>query len=120
MSLAHGLDENNSFPVWQTAGYIFNNEKQAITISRRTITMALHNLFGTLQSFTYAGSQAGQYYSLPQLEAHNVGPVSRLPVSIRIVLESVLRNVDGKKVTEGDVRRLSNWKPNEERTAEIP
>jgi aconitate hydratase len=82
--------------------------------------MTLHNLFGTLQSFTYSGSLAGQYYSLPQLEAHDVGQVSRLPVSIRIVLESVLRNVDGKKVTEDDVRRLANWRPNEERTAEIP
>ena len=46
--------------------------------------------------------------------------MSRLPVSIRIVLESVLRNCDGKKITEEHVRQLANWKPNEERTNEIP
>jgi aconitate hydratase len=75
----------------------------------------LHNLFNTLQSFS-----AGQFYSLPQLEKEGVGPVSRLPVSIRVVLESVLRNYDGKKITEKDVRRLANWGANAERTDEIP
>ena len=45
---------------------------------------------------------------------------SRLPVSIRIVLESVLRNCDGKKVTEEHVRQLAAWKPNAPRTEEIP
>ncbi len=79
-----------------------------------------HNLFNTLQSFTFGGGQTAQYYSLPQLEAEGVGPISKLPVSIRIVLESVLRNVDGKRVTEADVRGLANWQPNAERTAEIP
>jgi len=49
-----------------------------------------------------------------------VGPVSRLPVSIRLVLESVLRNCDGKKVHEKNVKELANWKPTETRTAEIP
>jgi aconitate hydratase len=79
-----------------------------------------HNLFGTLQQFSFADGKSGQYYSLPQLEAEGVGPVSKLPVSIRIVLESVLRNVDGKRVQEDDVRRLANWKAVEDRTAEIP
>ncbi len=74
-----------------------------------------HNLFNTLQSFS-----AGQFYSLPQLETEGVGPVSRLPVSIRIVLESVLRNYDGKKITENDVRTLANWRALAERTDEIP
>src|SRR6185369_8986292 len=46
--------------------------------------------------------------------------VSKLPISIRIVLESVLRNYDGKRITEDNVRRLANWKPNELRTEEIP
>ena len=50
------------------------------------------------------------FYSLPALEKAGVGKVSRLPVSIRIVLESVLRNCDGKKVTEQHVRELANWK----------
>src|SRR5689334_14765527 len=79
-----------------------------------------HNLYNTLQQFTYADGQTSRYYSLPQLEAAGVGPISRLPVSIRIVLESVLRNVDGKRVTESDVRDLANWGPNDERVREIP
>src|SRR5205085_6790071 len=58
--------------------------------------------------------------SLPQLEKAGVGPVSKLPVSIRIVLESVLRNCDGKRVSEQNVRALANWKPNAPRTEEIP
>jgi len=74
-----------------------------------------HNLFNSLQRF-----DAGQFYSLPQLEKEGVGPVSKLPVSIRIVLESLLRNFDGKKVEEEDIRTLANWKPNAERTEEIP
>ena len=56
-----------------------------------------------------ARAREGQFYSLPQLEKEGVGPVSRLPVSIRIVLESVLRNCDGQKITEDDVRALANW-----------
>jgi Aconitase A len=79
-----------------------------------------HNLFDTLQTFTVAGGKTGQFYSLPQLERAGVGPISRLPVSIRIVLESVLRNYDGKRITENDVRTLANWQPKAERTAEIP
>ena len=57
---------------------------------------------------------------MPALEAAGIGKISRLPVSIRIVLESVLRNCDGKKVTEAHVRQLANWKPNAARTDEIP
>src|ERR1044072_8389449 len=79
-----------------------------------------HNLFNTLQNFQSGGGRAGRFYSLPQLEQEGVGPISRLPVSIRIVLESVLRNVDGKKVTEANVRELANWKADAERTEEIP
>lgn len=79
-----------------------------------------HQLFDSLQTFQTGSGQTGQYYSLPQLEKAGVGPISKLPVSIRIVLESVLRNVDGKKVAEDDVRTLANWQPNAERTEEIP
>ncbi len=79
-----------------------------------------HNLFNTRQSFTLASGRQGTLYSLPALEAAGVGKISRLPVSIRIVLESVLRNCDGKKVTEAHVRQLANWQPNAPRTAEIP
>jgi len=79
-----------------------------------------HNLFDSLQTFTTAAGKTGQLYALPQLEKAGIGPVSRLPVSIRIVLESVLRNYDGQKITEEDVRTLANWRPTETRTAEIP
>src|SRR5579859_115667 len=79
-----------------------------------------HNLFGTLQNFELGSGQQGKFYSLPALEKAGVGPVSKLPVSIRLVLESVLRNCDGKKVAEANVKELANWKPTETRTAEIP
>src|ERR1041385_8569630 len=79
-----------------------------------------HNLFNTFQSFTAGDGRTGQLYSLPQLEKEGIGPISRLPVSIRIVLESVLRNYDGKRITEENVRQLANWQPNGERTEEIP
>jgi len=76
--------------------------------------------FNSLQQFTPAPGLAGQFYSLPQLEKENVGPVSKLPVSIRIVLESLVRNFDGKRITEEDIRGLANWEPNAARTEEIP
>ncbi|MGO8837070.1 MAG: aconitate hydratase AcnA [Limisphaerales bacterium] len=79
-----------------------------------------HNLFDTLQPFDAGNGKSGQIYSLPALEKAGVGPVSRLPVSIRLVLESVLRNCDGKRVNEAAVRTLANWKPAESRTEEIP
>ncbi|HEY6167060.1 MAG TPA: aconitate hydratase [Verrucomicrobiae bacterium] len=79
-----------------------------------------HNLFNTLQSFDLGNGKQGKFYSLPALEKAGVGPISRLPVSIRIVLESVLRNCDGKKVSEANVKELANWMPTESRTAEIP
>jgi aconitate hydratase len=59
------------------------------------------------------------YYSLPEL-ARQYPNVKRMPVSLRIVLESVLRNCDGKKVTRQHVEQLANWQPNAERVEEIP
>jgi len=79
-----------------------------------------HNLFHSLQTFDAGSGRTGGFYSLPQLEREGIGPVSRLPVSIRIVLESVLRNCDGKKITEKDVRALAQWGATAERTQEIP
>ena len=79
-----------------------------------------HSLFNSLQSFKIKDDLTGHFYSLPELERQGVGPISRLPVSIRIVLESVLRNYDGKRITEDNVRRLANWEPNHLRTEEIP
>jgi len=88
----------------------------------------LHNLYNTLRNLPCSNaataasrtSDPQQYYSLPALEAAGIGPVSRLPVSIRLVLESVLRNCDGKKVEEKHVRELANWQPNTPRVDEIP
>jgi aconitate hydratase len=77
-----------------------------------------HNLHNTLKEFK-AGSKAGKFYSLPEL-AKTYPNVNKLPVSIRIVLEAVLRNCDGKKVTDEHVRQLANWAPNAERVDEIP
>ena len=76
--------------------------------------------FDSLQTFSSATGPIGQFYSLPKLEQDGVGPISRLPHSLRVVLESVLRNCDGEKITEDDVRELANWKPNGKRTEEIP
>ncbi len=78
------------------------------------------NSFNTLQQFDLGNGKQGSLHSLPALEKSGVGVISKLPVSIRIVLESVLRNCDGKKVSEQNVRALANWKPNETRTEEIP
>lgn len=80
----------------------------------------MSNPFNTLQTFDAGNGRVGSFHSLQALETAGLGKISRLPVSIRIVLESVLRNCDGKKVSEQNVRDLASWKPNEERTAEIP
>ncbi len=76
--------------------------------------------FDSLQTFSSAAGPAGQFHSLPQLERNGVGPISRLPHSLRVVLESVLRHCDGQKITEDDVRELANWQPNGKRVEEIP
>jgi aconitate hydratase len=78
-----------------------------------------HNLHKTLKEFD-SGSGKGKFYSLPQLgKALNI-KIDRLPVSIRIVLESVLRNYDGKKIAEEHITQLANWKPTASRVDEIP
>ena len=74
----------------------------------------------TYKEFPVTHEKKGHFYSIPDLGKELGLDLSRLPVSIRIVLESVLRNCDGKKITEEHVRQLANWKPNEERTNEIP
>ena len=78
------------------------------------------NTMNTLKDFKLSAGKNGQFYSLPELGKSLDVNIARLPVSIRIVLESVLRNCDGKKVTEEHVRQLANWAPNGERTDEIP
>ncbi|MFA9217939.1 MAG: aconitate hydratase AcnA, partial [Sphingomonadaceae bacterium] len=78
------------------------------------------NTLNTLKEFTISGKKKGKFYSLPALEKSLGLKVSRLPVSIRVVLESVLRNCDGKKVTEDHVKQLASWNATAERTDEIP
>ena len=78
-----------------------------------------HNLFNALQEFNYSG-KTGKYYSLPALEKAGLGRISRLPVSLRIVLETALRNYDGKKITEHHLKSLAGWQPKANRTEEVP
>ncbi|MBM3839250.1 MAG: aconitate hydratase AcnA [Verrucomicrobia bacterium] len=79
-----------------------------------------HSLFDSLTQFETGAGAPGAFYSLPALEKAGLGRISRLPVSIRLVLESVLRNVDGKRVTEQSVRELARWVSKGERVEEIP
>src|SRR5512139_685599 len=78
-----------------------------------------NNAFNTLKDFKLKSGKSGKLYSLPAL-ARKFPNVKRLPVSIRIVLESVLRNCDGKKITQAHIEQLANWKPNDKRVDEIP
>ena len=79
-----------------------------------------HNLFDSLHELSLAPGNTAKYYSLPALEKNGIGKISRLPVSIRIILESVLRNYDNKKITETHIRQLANWTPDAARVDEIP
>ena len=80
-----------------------------------------HNLFNARQTFKTGNGSDGAFYSLPQLEKEGIATISCLPISIRIVLESVLRNFDGgKKINEDDVKILANWSANADRNEEVP
>ncbi len=78
------------------------------------------NEFDTLQKFDAGTGVEAFFHSLPALEEKGIGPISRLPVSIRIVLESVLRNCDGKKVRRKDVETLAKWNARKPANEEIP
>jgi aconitate hydratase len=80
----------------------------------------MNDEFKTLQKFDAGKGREGFLHSLPVLEEQGVGKISRLPVSIRIVLESVLRNCDGKKVRRKDVETLANWNAKTPANEEIP
>ncbi len=79
-----------------------------------------HNLFNSLKELSISQGKSAKFYSLPALEEASLGKISRLPISIRIVLESVLRNFDDKKITEAHVKQLAGWEPNAARINEIP
>ncbi|QID18208.1 aconitate hydratase AcnA [Nitrogeniibacter mangrovi] len=74
----------------------------------------------TLAQFTTASGHTGRLHQLSALDALGAGPIARLPVCLRIVLESVVRNCDGKRITAEHVRQLAGWRPSAERTEEIP
>src|SRR5438874_5995160 len=80
----------------------------------------MSNEFRTLKEFDAGNGRQGFLHSLPALEAQAIGPISRLPVSIRIVLESVLRNCDRRKVRRKDVEALAKWKAKSPANEEIP
>ena len=79
-----------------------------------------HNQFNNLKNLTLPKGGKIKFYSLPALEKMGFGKISRLPVCIRIVLESIVRNYDDKKITATHVKQLAGWKPNAARTDEIP
>ncbi len=80
----------------------------------------LPNPLDSLKTFNSGADGTSYFYSLPSLEENGIGPISKLPISIRIVLESVLRNCDGKRVTEEDVKALANWNASSPAQVEIP
>lgn len=80
----------------------------------------LLNPLNSLKKFDSGSGSDSYFYSLPALEEAGIGPVSKLPVSIRLVLESVLRNCDGKRITEDDVKTLANWNAAAPSQSEIP
>ena len=82
--------------------------------------MSTNDPFKTLRSFSPSTGTSGFYNSLPALEEQGLGAISRLPFSIRVVLESVLRNCDGRKVHEKDVRALAAWNAKAPAPEEIP
>jgi len=79
-----------------------------------------NDTFKTLKEFTPSAGKTGKYHSLAALEAAGLGKISRLPRSIRVVLEALVRHCDGKLVTEDHVQALAAWQPNGKRTTEIP
>ena len=82
--------------------------------------MPANDPFKTLRTFEPSKGAVASYFSLPALEEQGVGCISRLPFSIRVVLESVLRNCDGRKVDERDVRALASWNAKMPAPEEIP
>src|SRR6201993_4980449 len=80
----------------------------------------MNDEFKTLKTFAPGKAREGRFFSLPALEAQQIGKISRLPVSIRIVPESVLRNCDGKKVRRKDVEALAKWNARSPANEEIP
>ena len=76
----------------------------------------------TLDEFTTSSGRQIQFYSLPALQK-TLGSgvkISRLPISIRILLESLLRNKDGKAISDSDIKLLASWNASKPADKEIP
>ena len=80
----------------------------------------MNDEFKTLRKFDAGDGREAMLHSLPALEEQGVGKIARLPISIRIVLESVLRNCDGKKVQRKDIETLASWNAKKPANEEIP
>ncbi len=80
----------------------------------------MKDIFGATQDIEVGSGKRARIVALPKLQQAGVGQVTRLPLSLRIVLESLVRNCDGKRITEEDVRALASWRPNAERTRDVP
>ena len=90
------------------------------TLDYRKLTSMANDTFDTLTEFTPFPGRTARYHSLAALEAAGLGNVSRLPRSLRVVLEALVRHCDGRRVTEEHVRALAAWTADGARTAEIP
>jgi aconitate hydratase len=78
-----------------------------------------HDVFQARKSFT-VGGKTYNYYSLKALEDAGVGNVSKLPYSIKVLLESVLRQVDGRVITKEHVENLAKWGTSEQKELDVP
>lgn len=78
-----------------------------------------HDVFQARKSFT-VGGKTYNYYSLKALEDAGVGNISKLPYSIKVLLESVLRQVDGRVITKEHVENLARWGTAEQKELDVP
>jgi aconitate hydratase len=81
--------------------------------------MAKQDVFNARSSFIVNG-KTYNFYNLQALENANIGNVSRLPYSIKVLLESVLRQVDGRVITKEHVENLAKWGTDEVREVDVP
>ena len=76
--------------------------------------------FEVLREFDLGDEKTGQLYSIPELAKRGFAGLPRLPVSLRIILEAILRTCDGKKVLKENIEELARWEPKASRIREIP
>ena len=80
----------------------------------------MHDPLRAKSKFKNSSGLSKSYFSLTSLKDNGIADVRRLPISLRMILESLVRNCDGVRVTEEHVRQLANWEPNGTRVSEIP